>query len=130
MALGTAYYLAPKVTGRPVFSDSLAKLGFWSLAIIAPWAGMQKLAGAPVPYFLPYVGAAATALLFIPVCAAATNTLRTIAPSRETFDASPALRFTTAGMICLVVLAVSLGAAESAGFHLAADPVLVVRVWL
>jgi cytochrome c oxidase cbb3-type subunit 1 len=108
VAVGTAYELALRETGRPLFSDSLAKLGFWSLAIIAPWAGMQKLAGVPVAYFLPYVGAAATALLFIPVCAAATNTIRTIAPSRETFDTSAALSFTTAGMICLVILAVSL----------------------
>ena len=58
VALGAAYYLAPNVSGRPVFSYSLAKFGFWSLAVIAPWAGMQKLAGAPVPYFLPYLGAA------------------------------------------------------------------------
>ena len=107
VALGAAYYLAPKVTGRPVFSYSLAKLGFWSLAIIAPWAGMQKLAGAPIPYFLPYVGAAATALLFIPACAAAVNTLRTMLADQETLAASPALRFTTAGMSGLIVLALA-----------------------
>ena len=62
VALGAAYYLAPKVTGRAVYSYSLAKLGFWSLAIIAPWAGMQKLVGAPSPYFMPYLGAAATVM--------------------------------------------------------------------
>lgn len=106
VALGTAYYLAPKVTGRPVVSYSLAKLGFWSLAIIAPWAGMQKLAGAPVPYFLPYLGAAATALIFIPAAAAGVNTLRTIMSSQETMVSSPTLRFTTAGMVSLIVLAV------------------------
>lgn len=107
VALGAAYYLAPKVTGRPVFSYSLAKLGFWSLAIIAPWAGIQKLAGAPVPFFLPYLGAAATALLFIPTCAAAVNTLRTMLSCPETLAASPSLRFTTAGIVGLIVLAVS-----------------------
>lgn len=107
VALGAAYYLAPKVTGRPVFSYSLAKLGFWSLAIIAPWAGMQKLAGAPVPYFLPYLGAAATALLFIPACAAAVNTLRTMLSCPESLVASPALRFTTAGITGLLVMAVA-----------------------
>ena len=107
VALGAAYYLSPKVTGRPVFSYSLAKLGFWSLAVIAPWAGMQKLAGAPIPYFLPYVGAAATALLFIPACAAAINTMRTMLSAPTTMAQSPALRFTMAGMIGLVVLAVS-----------------------
>lgn len=107
VALGTAYYLAPKVTGRPVFSYSLAKLGFWSLAIIAPWAGMQKLAGAPIPYFLPYLGAAATALLFIPACAAAVNTLRTMLSCPETVSASPSLRFTIAGITGLIILAVA-----------------------
>lgn len=106
VALGAAYYLAPKVSGRPVFSYSLAKLGFWTLAVVAPWAGMQKLAGAPIPYFLPYVGGAATALIFVPACAAAINTLRTMSADREITDASPTLRFTAAGMIGLMVLAV------------------------
>jgi len=105
VALGVAYYLAPKITGRPVFSYSLAKLGFWSLAVIAPWAGMQKLAGAPIPYFLPYLGAAATALLFVPACAAAVNTLRTMMSAPDTMVASPALRFTAAGIVGLLVLA-------------------------
>ena len=107
IAVGTAYYLAPKVTGRPVFSYSLAKFGFWSLAVIAPWAGMQKLLGAPIPYFLPYVGAAATALLFIPLVAAAVNTLRTMNQQPETVAASPTLRFTAAGMVALIVLSVA-----------------------
>lgn len=105
VALGAAYYLAPKVTGKPVFSYSLAKLGFWSLAIIAPWAGMQKLAGAPIPFFLPYVGATATVLFFIPAIAASLNILRTMSDSREAVSASPSLRFTAAGMAGLVLLA-------------------------
>ncbi|MCP5543023.1 MAG: cbb3-type cytochrome c oxidase subunit I [Akkermansiaceae bacterium] len=104
VALGTAYYLAPKVTGRPVFSYTLAKLGFWTLAVIAPWAGMQKLTGAPIPYFLPYVGGAATAMLFVPAAAAGVNTLRTILSNKETLSSSPALRFTTAGMGSLILL--------------------------
>ncbi len=105
VALGAAYYLAPKVTGRPVHSYSLAKLGFWSLAVIAPWAGMQKLAGAPIPYFLPYIGAAATALIFVPAIAAALNLIRTSMASPEVMDASPSLRFSLAGVIGLLVLA-------------------------
>ncbi len=107
VALGSAYYLAPKVTGRPVYSYSLAKLGFWSLAIIAPWAGMQKLTGAPIPYFMPYLGAAATVLLFIPAIASAINILRTMMSSPETLAASPALRFTAAGIGGLALLGFS-----------------------
>ena len=105
VAIGAAYYLAPKVTGRPIFSYSLAKLGFWSLAVIAPWAGMQKLTGAPIPYFLPYLGAAATALIFVPAATAAYNTIRTMLSAEETLAVSPSLRFTVAGITGLIVLA-------------------------
>jgi cytochrome c oxidase cbb3-type subunit 1 len=105
VAIGAAYYLAPKVTGRPIFSYSLAKLGFWSLAAIAPWAGMQKLTGAPIPYFLPYLGAAATALIFVPATTAAYNTIRTMLSAEETLAVSPSLRFTIAGITGLIVLA-------------------------
>ncbi len=107
VALGTAYYLAPKVTGKPVYSYSLAKLGFWSLAIIAPWAGMQKLVGAPIPYFLPYLGATATVLIFIPAVSASMNILKTAVSSPEVVAASPALRFTIAGIGGLLLLAFS-----------------------
>jgi len=105
VALGTAYYLAPKVTGRSIHSYSLAKLGFWSLAVIAPWAGMQKLVGAPIPDFLPYLGAAATVLLFVPLISASINILRTALSSSDTVAASPSLRFMIAGITGLLVLA-------------------------
>ncbi len=104
VALAAAFYLASKVTGRPVASYSLAKMGFWSLAVIAPWAGMQKLTGAPIPQFLPYVGAAATALLFIPAATSAVNLLRTVLSAKETLAASPSLRFMVAGVASLAVL--------------------------
>jgi len=107
VALGTAYYLAPKITGVPVYSYSLAKLGFWSLAVIAPWAGMQKLSGAPIPYFLPYVGAAATVMVFVPAISAAVNLIRTMLASPEILASSPSLRFTIAGIGGLALLAVA-----------------------
>jgi cytochrome c oxidase cbb3-type subunit 1 len=107
VALSAAFYLTPKVTGRPIYSYPLAKLGFWSLAIIMPWAGMQKLAGAPIPYFIPYLGAAATILFFIPAFTAAFNILRTASADMEIVDYSPSLRFTMAGLVCLVVMAVA-----------------------
>ncbi|MFD0892417.1 cbb3-type cytochrome c oxidase subunit I [Luteolibacter ambystomatis] len=104
---GAAYYLIPKVTGRPVMSYTLAKIGFWSLAIIAPWAGMQKLAGAPLPYFLPYLGAAATILCAIPSFANAFNLISTAARSGETVVHSPTLRFTLGGLIGLATFGVA-----------------------
>lgn len=104
--VAAAYYLTPKVTGRPLHSYPLSLLGFWALAVVAPWAGMQKLAGAPVPYFLPYAGAAATVLAAIPLVATAVNILRTAAGEGQTVAHSPALRFTVAGVVGLAVLGV------------------------
>jgi cytochrome c oxidase cbb3-type subunit 1 len=102
--IAAAYYLVPKVTGRPVYSYSLSLLGFWSLAIIAPWAGMQKLAGAPIPNFMPYLGAAATILFAVPAIAVGVNLLKTAAGAPETVSNSPSLHFTLAGVIGLLVL--------------------------
>ncbi len=102
-AIAAAYYLIPKITGRPVYSYTLSMLGFWSLAIIAPWAGMQKLAGAPIPNFLPYLGAAATILIAIPAIAVSVNLLKTAAAAPDTVINSPSLRFTVAGIIGLLV---------------------------
>ena len=104
IGVAAAYYLAPKVTGRPVYSYNLALYGFWALAAIAPWSGMQKLAGAPLPEFLPIVGATATILLFIPAIAVGINILATIRGHGDVAAASPSLRFTVAGTIGFVCL--------------------------
>src|SRR6266480_2660630 len=37
LALGTAYYMIPKVIGRPVYSYHLAAIGFWTYAFFASW---------------------------------------------------------------------------------------------
>jgi len=106
-AAAAAYYLAPKITGRPVHSYSLSLIGFWTLAIVGPWAGMQKLAGAPIPYFLPYLGAAAAVLIGVPTVAIAISTLRTMVAAPGKFSASPSLRFAATGVVCMLLLGVS-----------------------
>jgi cytochrome c oxidase cbb3-type subunit 1 len=100
-----AYYLAPKMTGRPVWSYPFGMIGFWILAFVGPWAGMQKLAGAPIPYFLPYVGAAATIAAAIPMVTVGANVLGTVLGGGGTVSQSPSLRFTSAGTVGLLMLA-------------------------
>ena len=75
VALATAYYLLPKLTGRPVYSYRLAIIGFWALAALAGWTGMQKLMGGPIPVWMTGVGSGATILMLIPVAAVALNLL-------------------------------------------------------
>jgi len=42
IGLGTAYYMIPKVIGRPVYSYHLAAIGFWSTLCSPSWTGMQR----------------------------------------------------------------------------------------
>jgi len=102
VAIAAAYYVAPKVTSRPVYSYNLALLGFWALVIIGPWAGMQKLVGTPIPVWLPYIGAGATVLFFIPALTVGVNILMTLKGHYGIAMKSPSLRFSLIGVIALL----------------------------
>ena len=65
---------------------------------------MQKLAGGPLPQFMPYVGAAATVLILIPALAVGVNILMTLRGHEAEVGASPSLRFTVAGIASFLVL--------------------------
>ena len=103
VGIAMAYYLIPKVSGRPVYNYSLSLIGFWTLAIVAPWAGLQKMTGAPIPNFLPYLGAFAGILFAVPAAMAGINLLKTAATDLKTVNESPTLRFTTWGLIFLLI---------------------------
>ncbi len=67
IALGTAYYMIPKVLGRPVYSYHLATIGFWTYAFFSSWTGMQRLVDGPFPAWMITASIAATILTIIPV---------------------------------------------------------------
>lgn len=107
IAISIAYYLAPKVTGRPIYSYHLAMFGFWALIGIGPWSGFQKMTGAPIPNWLPYAGATATILFLIPALAVGVNILRTILNADSgVVRHSPSLRFTLGGMVGMILMGV------------------------
>lgn len=104
VGIGMAYYLVPKVSGRPVYNYTLSLLGFWVLAAIAPWAGAQHLMGAPIPNFIPYLGGFATIMFALPAVFAGINLLKTVSNAGHAVANSPTLRFTIAGVIGLLLL--------------------------
>jgi cytochrome c oxidase cbb3-type subunit 1 len=55
-ALASAYYLVPKIAGRPLPSYELAPAGFWCLLFIGAWTGGRHLIGGPVPAWIGTVG--------------------------------------------------------------------------
>ncbi|MBX9623201.1 MAG: cbb3-type cytochrome c oxidase subunit I, partial [Gemmataceae bacterium] len=71
--LAAAYYIIPKVIGRPVHSYYLSIIGFWSLALFYSWAGMHHLTGGPIPAWLVTASTVGSVMMFIPVIAVAIN---------------------------------------------------------
>lgn len=93
VALAAIFYFLPKLLRRPLHDWWLAAYGFWTLAVFAPWTGVARLAGGPVPAWLPSLGIAATALLIVPLVCCGLNWHRTVCGAYAQAWAEPTLRF-------------------------------------
>jgi cytochrome c oxidase cbb3-type subunit 1 len=97
IALATAYYLIPKLAGRPIHSYKLALFGFWSLALLGGWTGMTHLIGGPLPAWMITASIVARMLMILPILAVAANFHLTIKGKLEDLNWNPALRFVVIG---------------------------------
>ncbi len=103
IGLGTAYYMIPKVIGRPVHSYYLATLGFWTFALFSSWTGMQRLVDGPFPAWMITASIAATILTLIPVATVGLNHHMTMRGYFSLMRYSPTLRFTVFGAVAYTV---------------------------
>jgi len=99
IALATAYYLIPKVLGRPIHSYYLSLVGFWSLAFFYNWAGVHHLIGGPVPAWVISAGVVASVMMVIPVIVTAVNHHMTVVGLHKEGWASPTIRFIVFGAL-------------------------------
>src|SRR5437773_1287768 len=106
IALGTAYYMIPKVIGRPVYSYHLATIGFWTYALFSSWTGMQRLVDGPFPAWMITASIAATILTIIPVATVGLNHHMTMQGYFPLMRYSPTLRFTVFGAMSYTVFSV------------------------
>lgn len=103
IGLGTAYYMIPKVIGRPVYSYHLATIGFWTYALFSSWTGMQRMVDGPFPAWMITASIAATILTIIPVATVGLNHHMTMQGHFQLLRYSPTLRFTVFGAISYTV---------------------------
>src|SRR5262252_3825325 len=103
IALGTAYYMIPKVIGRPVYSYHLATIGFWTYALFSSWTGMQRAIDGPFPAWMVTASIAATILTIIPVATVGLNHHMTMQGYFPVMRYSPTLRFTVFGAMAYTV---------------------------
>ncbi|MFT5622363.1 MAG: cytochrome c oxidase cbb3-type subunit 1 [Bacteroidia bacterium] len=99
MALATAYYVIPKVIGRPIHSYALALLGFVSLALLGSWTGMVQLIGGPIPVWISSVSIVAAVTMVVPVITVTLNLYLSVKGERVAVWRSPALRFVMFGVL-------------------------------
>jgi cytochrome c oxidase cbb3-type subunit 1 len=99
LGVGVAYYLIPKIIGKPIYSYSLSLLGFWGLALFYSQVGIHHLIGAPVPTWLVTLSIVHSVMMFVPVIAVAVNQHTTVARNLWAFKQSIALRFVAIGAL-------------------------------
>ncbi len=112
VAVGTAYYIIPKVLGRPVYSYYLSVIGFWALALFYSWAGMHHLIGGPIPAWMASASVVGSMMMLIPVLAVALNHHMTLRGHFHHLRYSPSLRFVVFGAIAYTCVSVQ-GSFES-----------------
>lgn len=103
IGVGTAYYLIPKIIGKPIYSYSLSLLGFWGLALFYSQVGMHHLIGAPVPTWVVTLSIVHSVMMFVPVIAVAINQHTTVVRNWWAVRQSVALRFVALGALMYTV---------------------------
>jgi cytochrome c oxidase cbb3-type subunit 1 len=101
--IAAAYYLIPKVIGKPIHSYHLSLVGFWSNAIFYNWAGTHHLTGGPLPAWTITVGVVGSMMMFIPVITIGINHHMTMLGSFHHLRTSPTLRFAVMGSMMYTV---------------------------
>ncbi|KFE34584.1 cbb3-type cytochrome c oxidase subunit I [Thioclava atlantica] len=100
LGVGTAYYMIPKIIGKPVYSYAVSLVGFWALALFYSQVGIHHLIGGPVPTWLVTLSIVHSVMMFVPVIAVAINQHVTVARNLWAFKESVPLRFISLGALC------------------------------
>ena len=108
-ALGGAYYVLVKESGRPLFSGPLARAGFWTLAGTALLATPTRFLGGPAPGWTETVAAAAAMGLMIAALAVMTNLGQTLSGDWETARGNVVVRYLMVGAVAYTVVTVLTG---------------------
>lgn len=99
IGVGIAYYLIPKILGKPVVSYRLSLLGFWALALFYSQVGIHHLIGGPVPTWLATLSIVHSVMMVIPVVTVGINHHGTMWGNFHRLRDSPTLRFVWIGSL-------------------------------
>ena len=107
VALAIAYYIVPKVLGKPIAHYGLAKLGFWTWLLFAGWSGAYGLIGGPIPTWMSSLAITASVLTLLPLYAMFRNFRDTLSGRYSALRHVPSLRFVTVAVWCFLAVGVA-----------------------
>ena len=77
IGLAAIFYFLPRLAGGPLYSNYLAILAFWTLALFGGWGCIPH--SAPLPAWMPSLSTVFTVLGIVPLIALAINFKLTLA---------------------------------------------------
>lgn len=97
LGVGIAYYMIPRLSGKPLWSHSLSMLGFWTIAFFYAPTGTHHILQSPVPEWLKALAIVFSVALVIPVITVLTNFFMTMKGSWWQLANNLPLRFVLTG---------------------------------
>ena len=102
LGVGTAYFVLPKATGQPIYSERIALLGFWSFVFAAPFVGQIGAVAGPGQDYLETLAITFAIWLVIPALCVVANFWGTLRGAWGRTQDEPAIRFVVGGTLLLL----------------------------
>jgi len=102
LGLASLYHLLPGQTATPVRRPSLARAGFWTLALVAGFSGIHRYHGGAMPGWMTRQGWVGAVLLALPVAIVAAS-LSPMLSGGSRGSRTPVRRFATGALAALVL---------------------------
>jgi cytochrome c oxidase cbb3-type subunit 1 len=78
LAIGTLYYVVPKLLSRPIYSYALGVLAFWTNLVFYPIIGAHHFLFSPLPWWLQTTAIVFSVAMLVPVWGGSANFLLTM----------------------------------------------------
>src|SRR6202044_2794705 len=78
LAIGTLYYVVPKLLSRPIYSYALGVLAFWTNLVFYPIIGSHHFLFSPLPWWLQTTAIVFSVAMLVPVWGGSANFLLTM----------------------------------------------------
>jgi len=110
-----AFYMLPKIAGRPLQKQYFALFAFWTFILFASWCGMPQTA--PIPAWLPAASTVASALLILPLIGFWATFVNTVCGAKVNCKGGPFcyVKFGTTAFLLSILLMIITGCCPHIG---------------